>query len=247
MLSIKNLHVRIDNKDILKGVNLQINSGEIHVLMGPNGAGKSTLALASIDRSKITHPTSSGQRSKIFIGNENVTDLSVDERARKGLFVTFQNPVEIEGISMLSFLRAAYNSIYPDKKIPLKEFKEKVRDALNEVLLDEDFLARFVNVGFSGGEKKRFEIAQMLVLKPRFAILDEIDSGLDIDNLKTISELIKKTSKKQKIGILLITHQPRIFKYLRPDFLHVLKDGKLINADCNETIRKIERYGYAAV
>ncbi|MDO8657321.1 MAG: Fe-S cluster assembly ATPase SufC [Candidatus Levybacteria bacterium] len=242
MLTIKNLHVSINNKDILEGINLQIKPGEIHVLMGPNGAGKSTLAMASVDSSKFKV-----QSSKFMIDKINISKLSTEERAKKGIFVTFQNPIELEGISVLAFLRASYNSIYPDKKIPLKDFKEKVRNALNEVMLDETFLSRFVNCGFSGGEKKRLEIAQMIVLKPKYAILDEVDSGLDIDNLNIVSKIIKKISKTQKTGILLITHQPRIFKYLRPDFLHVLKNGKLIEADCRETIKKIERHGFGSV
>ena len=242
MLTIKNLSVSIDDKNILNNINLQIKPGEVHVLMGPNGVGKSTLAMSLMKSSKFKV-----QSSKFSIGDEDLSNINTEERVKKGLFITFQNPIEIEGISVLAFLRAAYNSTFPDKKLPLKEFKKKVKKSLNEVLLDESFMGRSVNDGFSGGEKKRLEIAQILILKPKFAVLDEIDSGLDVDNLKNISNIIKNMVKKQKTGILLITHQPRIFKYLWPDFLHVLKDGKLIEADCKETIKKIERYGYAAV
>src|SRR3989344_2388340 len=242
MLTIKNLSVSIDDKNILNNINLQIKPGEVHVLMGPNGVGKSTLAMSLMKSSKFKV-----QSSKFSIGDEDLSNINTEERVKKGLFITFQNPIEIEGISVLAFLRAAYNSTFPDKKLPLKEFKKKEKKSLNEVLLDESFMGRSVNDGFSGGEKKRLEIAQILILKPKFAVLDEIDSGLDVDNLKNISSIIKNLVKKQKTGILLITHQSHIFKYLRPDFLHILKDGKLIDADCTQTIKKIERYGYAAV
>ena len=233
MLTIKNLSVSIDDKNILNNINLQIKPGKIHVLMGPNGAGKTTLA-----QILIGNPNFQFSIFNFQLNGKNMVQLSTEKRARMGLFVSFQNPVELEGISVLSFLRAAYNSTFPDKKLHLKEFKEKVKKTLADVLLDESFIGRSVNDGFSGGEKKRLEIVQILILKPKFAVLDEIDSGLDVDNLRNISSIIKNLVKKQKTGILLITHQSHIFKYLRPDFLHILKDGKLIDADCTQTIKK---------
>lgn len=250
MLKIKNLWVKIGKKEILKGINLQIKEGEIHVLMGPNGAGKSTLAMTIIGGSKFNPLASLRARvksSEFTMGRINISKLNIEERARKGIFVAFQNPEELDGISVLSFLRAAYNAIYPAKRIPLREFREKVKKALKQVLLNEDFLQRSVNQGFSGGEKKRLEILQMLVLKPKLAVLDEIDSGLDVDNFKKIVSIIKTTAKKQKTGILVITHQSQIFNYLKPDFIHVLKEGKLLKINCLETIERIQKYGYAAV
>lgn len=242
MLEIKNLWVKIGKKEILKGINLQIREGEIHVLMGPNGAGKSTLAMTIVGGSKFKVKS-----SKFTMGRTNLAKLNIEERVRKGIFVTFQNPLELVGISVLSFLRASYNAIYPAKRTPLKEFREKVKNVLKQVSLNEDFLQRSVNQGFSGGEKKRLEIAQMLILKPKFAVLDEIDSGLDIDNFKKITNIIKTTAKKEKTGILVITHQSQIFNYLKPDFTYVLKEGKILEINCLETIKRIQKYGYAAV
>ncbi len=242
-LIVKNLQAKVADKTILKGVNLEIKSGEVHAIMGPNGAGKTTLAMVLMG-----HPNYQikNQKSKIKINEENVLSKPPEERARKGLFVSFQHPVEVTGVSVLSFLRTAYKELHPDKKISLSEFKENVKSALKQVLLPEDFMQRSLNEGFSGGEKKRLEVVQLLVLEPSFAVLDEIDSGLDIDSLRTISQTIRKVVTKQKMGILLITHYQRILHYLRPNFVHVLIDGKIKKSDGMRLVQKIEKEGYAA-
>ena len=173
--------------------------------------------------------------------------MSPEEKAKKGLFVAFQSPIEITGVSVLAFLRTSYKALYPDKKISLSDFKKKVRDALKVVNLDESFMHRSVNEGFSGGEKKRCEIVQLIVLNPRYAILDEIDSGLDVDSLRVVAKAIEGIVKKKKTGVLLITHYQRILHYLKPDYVHVLVDGVIKKSGGLGLVRKIEKEGYAAV
>ena len=236
----------IFGKEIVKGINLSIKPGEIHAIMGPNGAGKTTLSMGLMG-----HP---GYKIKSQISNlkyqiekRDMIKLLPEERARAGFFVSFQHPVEITGVSFLAFLRTAYKALYPNEKIPLSIFKEKVKDAFTFVGLSQDFMQRSLNEGFSGGEKKRAEIAQLLVLKPKFVVLDEIDSGLDVDSLKTVAKAISKIAKKEKIGILLITHYQRILHYLAPTKVHVLVDGKIKKSGDIKLVKIIEKNGYASI
>lgn len=241
-LLIQNLIVEIENKEILKGIDLKINPGEIHAIMGPNGAGKTTLVMSLMGQSQLKV-----QSEKFKINGEDMFGKSPEERARAGLFVAFQQPTEITGVSVLSFLRTAYKALHKEEKIPLSQFKQSVIDALKAVDLNESFLTRSINEGFSGGEKKRAEIAQLLVLKPKFAVLDEIDSGLDIDSLKIVAKAINLAVKKYKIGVLLITHYQRILHHVKPKYVHILMDGKIKKSNGMALVKKIERGGYAAV
>lgn len=252
MLIIKNLVVETQGKKILKGVNLSIKPGEIHALMGPNGAGKTSLALALAGHPtyKIKVPTSakaSAGAAEFRINGDDMFKLKPEERARRGLFVAFQSPIEVTGVSVLAFLRTAYKSIHPKENIPLSEFKKMVSDALSDVHLEESFMGRYLNDGFSGGEKKRTEVAQLLILRPKFVILDEIDSGLDVDSLKIVAKILSKIVKKNKMGVLLITHYSRILHFLKPDKIHVLIDGKIKAAGGIQLVKKIEEHGYATV
>ncbi len=242
MVVIKNLKVSVGDREILNGVDLTIRAGEIHAIMGPNGAGKTTLAMGLMGL-----PQFKVQSSKFKVNGEDMFDKKPEERARAGLFVSFQQPVEITGVSVLAFLRTAYKALHPDEKIPLSQFKQQVKGALHQVGLNEDFMSRSLNEGFSGGEKKRVEIAQLLVLRPKFAILDEIDSGLDVDSLKVVAHAIQKTVKTYNIGVLLITHYQRILHYLNPNYVHVLIDGKIKKSDGMKLVVLIEKNGYAAI
>ena len=244
MLQIKNFQSSIAGKDVLKGVNLSIKKGEVHAVMGPNGAGKTTLVMSLMGNPGYQFRI---QNSEFRIDGEDVQMMSPEEKAKKGLFVAFQSPIEITGVSVLAFLRTSYKALYPDKKISLSDFKKKVRDALKVVNLDESFMHRSVNEGFSGGEKKRCEIVQLIVLNPRYAILDEIDSGLDVDSLRVVAKAIEGIVKKKKTGVLLITHYQRILHYLKPDYVHVLVDGVIKKSGGLGLVRKIEKEGYAAV
>lgn len=244
MLLLQNFSVGTEEKEILHCIDLVIKPGEVHVIMGPNGSGKTTLAMSLMGNPLYKCKV---QDSKCKIDNVDILGLSPEERARNGLFVSFQSPIEITGVSFLAFLRTAAKAVRPDEKIPLSKFKEEVKDALLAVGLDESFMQRSLNEGFSGGEKKRAEIAQMLILKPKFSILDEIDSGLDIDSLRIVARAIKKAVKEESMGVLLITHYQRILHHLKPDFVHVLIDGRIKKSDGIALVRKIERGGYAAV
>ena len=238
VLEIKNLKAEVDGKEILKGINLTVNSGEIHALMGPNGAGKSTLGEVLIG-----HPNYTVTDGKILINGKDITHAAPEDRARAGLFLAFQNPITVSGVKISTFLRMAYNNLYPDEKMPLKEFFNMVKEVMKDVDMDESFITRAINDGFSGGERKRFEVLQMVILKPKIVILDEIDSGLDVDALKLVSAEIKKMYN-QKVGFLIITHYQRILKDIIPEFVHVLKDGKIVmNGDKNVSDR-IEDEGY---
>lgn len=251
MLALQNYHVSTAQKEILKGIDLVIKTGEIHAIMGPNGAGKSTLAMSMMGNPNYKCKV---QNSKFKIDDKDMFGLSPEDRAKAGLFASFQSPIEITGVSLLAFLRTASKAVKPDLpagrqgvKIPLSEFKKEVSTALEAVNLDPSFMQRSVNEGFSGGERKRAEIAQLLVLRPQFAILDEIDSGLDVDSLKVVATAINKAVKEYNIGILLITHYQRILHFLKPDAVHILIDGKIKTSGGMSLVKKIEKDGYAAI
>ncbi|MGM9470538.1 Fe-S cluster assembly ATPase SufC [Pseudarthrobacter sp. YS3] len=241
-LEIKDLHVSIDTeqgtKEILKGVSLTIKTGQTHAIMGPNGSGKSTLAstIAGHPRYKVTNGT-------ITLDGEDVLAMSVDERARAGVFLAMQYPVEVPGVSMTNFLRTAKTAI--DGEAPkLRTWTKEVKDAMAQLRIDADFAQRNVNEGFSGGEKKRVEILQLELFKPKFAILDETDSGLDVDALKVVSEGVNRAHETGKMGTLLITHYTRILRYIKPDFVHVFVDGQVVEEGGPELADRLEEEGY---
>jgi len=242
ILEIKNLHVSVDTdqgtKEILKGVDLTIRSGEIHAVMGPNGSGKSTLAY-----SIAGHPKYQVTQGEILLDGENVLEMSVDERARAGLFLAMQYPVEIPGVSVSNFLRTAKTAITGEAPA-LRTWIKEVRESMENLKMDPTFSERNVNEGFSGGEKKRHEILQMELLKPRFAVLDETDSGLDVDALKIVSEGVNRAHAANDLGVLLITHYTRILKYIKPDFVHVFVDGKVAEEGGAELADRLEAEGY---
>lgn len=242
ILQIKNLHVTVDTdqgtKEILKGVDLTIRSGETHAIMGPNGSGKSTLAY-----SIAGHPKYSVTEGEILLDGENVLEMSVDERARAGLFLAMQYPVEIPGVSVSNFLRTAKTAI--DGEAPaLRTWIKDVRKAMEDLRMDSSFTERNVNEGFSGGEKKRHEILQLELLKPKFAVLDETDSGLDVDALKVVSEGVNRAKEESGFGVLLITHYTRILRYIKPDFVHVFVAGKVAEEGGPELAERLEAEGY---
>jgi Fe-S cluster assembly ATP-binding protein len=239
-LEIKDLHASVEGKEILKGVNLTVGQGETHALMGPNGSGKSTLAYTLMGHPK--YQVTSGQ---VLIDGESIVGLTPDKRVKKGLFLAFQYPVSVQGVSMFSFLRAAYNNSRPAGSEPptIFELKEVVADKLKMLSMDEAFLNRYLNEGFSGGEKKRAEILQMALMEPKFAVLDETDSGLDIDALRIVAEGINKVSGPQT-GSLLITHYQRILKYVKPQYVHVMFQGRIIKSGGEDLSRLLEEKGY---
>jgi Fe-S cluster assembly ATP-binding protein len=241
-LEVKNLHVTVETdqgtKEILKGVDLTIKSGEIHAVMGPNGSGKSTLAY-----SIAGHPKYTVTEGEILLDGENVLEMSVDERAKAGLFLAMQYPVEIPGVSVSNFLRTAMTAVTGEAPA-LRTWIKDVREAMSDLKIDSTFSERNVNEGFSGGEKKRHEILQLELLKPRFAILDETDSGLDVDALKIVSEGVNRAHKANDLGVLMITHYTRILKYIKPDFVHVFVDGKVAEQGGAELADQLEAEGY---
>ena len=242
ILQIKNLHVTVDTdqgtKEILKGVDLTIRSGETHAIMGPNGSGKSTLAY-----SIAGHPKYTVTEGEILLDGENVLEMSVDERARAGLFLAMQYPAEIPGVSVSNFLRTAKTAI--DGEAPaLRTWIKDVRKAMDDLRMDSSFTERNVNEGFSGGEKKRHEILQLELLKPKFAVLDETDSGLDVDALKVVSEGVNRAKEESGFGVLLITHYTRILRYIKPDFVHVFVAGKVAEEGGPELAERLEAEGY---
>ena len=239
LLQIKDLHVETDGKLILKGLNLKLEKGKINVLMGPNGSGKSTLANVLIGNPKYHI-----KKGKILYKGKSINKLKANERAQRGIFLSFQYPQEVSGVTILNFLRTAYNSLNKsEKKISILEFKKMLEEKANSLKLEKDFFNRYLNTGFSGGEKKKSEILQLLTLNPEFAILDETDSGLDIDALKTIANGIKKFANKDKT-ILLITHYERILKYLKPDKVFIMLDGKIVKEGNSSLVKKLEKQGY---
>jgi Fe-S cluster assembly ATP-binding protein len=241
-LEIKNLHVSVETEqgkiEILRGVDLVINSGETHAVMGPNGSGKSTLAY-----SIAGHPKYEVTEGEILLDGENVLEMAVDERARAGLFLAMQYPVEIPGVSVSNFLRTAKTAI--DGKAPaLRGWVADVRAAMESLKMDSAFTERNVNEGFSGGEKKRHEILQMELLKPKMAVLDETDSGLDVDALRVVAEGVNRIKSENEMGLLLITHYTRILNYIKPDFVHVFVAGKIAEQGGPELAERLEAEGY---
>jgi Fe-S cluster assembly ATP-binding protein len=242
VLEIKNLHVNVETeqgpREILRGVDLTIKEGEIHAIMGPNGSGKSTLAYTIAG-----HPKYTVVQGEILLDGENVLEMTVDERARAGLFLAMQYPVEIPGVTVTNFLRTAKTAI--DGEAPsVRTWVKDVRESMTNLRMDSKFAERNVNEGFSGGEKKRNEILQLELLKPRFAVLDETDSGLDVDALKIVSEGVNRAKASTGLGIMLITHYTRILRYIHPDFVHVFVAGRIAEQGGPELADRLEDEGY---
>ena len=240
MLEIKNLQASINKKMILKGLNLKINSGEVHAIMGPNGSGKSTLA--NVLSGKNGYEVS----GEMNFNGENLKDVSIEKRAQKGIFLAFQYPLEIPGVNTNNFLKTSLNSVRKangTKELDTISFLKLVKEKSKELGIDETILSRQLNVGFSGGEKKKNEILQMKILDPSFSILDETDSGLDIDALKIIAKGVN-SSRNGKKSFLVITHYQRLLEYIKPDFVHVLSDEKIIKTGCSDLAEELEKTGY---
>jgi Fe-S cluster assembly ATP-binding protein len=241
MLSIKNLHASIEDKEILKGINLEIKAGEIHAIMGPNGAGKSTLA--SIIAGNENYEVTEGQ---IFLEGDDISELAPEERAHKGVFLSFQYPVEIPGVSVTNFMKTAINESRKargQEDMPANEMLKLIREKSELLEIDRKFLSRSLNEGFSGGEKKRNEIFQMAMLEPKIAILDETDSGLDIDALRVVANGVNKLKSKDN-AVVVITHYQRLLDYIIPDFVHVLMDGKIVKSGSAALALELEEKGY---
>jgi Fe-S cluster assembly ATP-binding protein len=237
VLEVKDLHAELGGKEIIKGINLRVRQGETHVIMGPNGSGKSTLA-----KSIMGHPKVRVTHGDILVNGKSVLGLSADKRARIGLFLQFQNPVEIEGVGFINFLHTAKQSL--GGSTGAKELMKEIKGGIEGLGLGEDFIGRSLNHGFSGGEKKKTEILQMAVLKPKIAILDEPDSGLDIDAIKVVSNNINKVAKAERMGLLLITHYSRILAFIKPEYVHIMVNGRIVKEGGKELIAKLEKDGY---
>jgi len=242
-LVIKNLHVSIEDKEILKGLSLTVKKGEIHALMGPNGTGKSTLAYTLLG-----HPSYTVTQGEIIFKDQNVLELEPDERSRLGMFLAFQYPVAIPGVTVANFLRTALNArrraVNPeDKGMPIPEFRKLLKDKMAMLKMDQNFAGRYLNDGFSGGEKKRAEILQMATLKPEVAILDETDSGLDIDALRVVAEGVNALSGPG-LGVLIITHYQRLLNYIKPNYVHIMLDGRIVESGDAELALHLEEHGY---
>ncbi|RIM47963.1 Fe-S cluster assembly ATPase SufC [Staphylococcus capitis] len=238
-LEIKDLHVSIEDKEILKGVNLTVNTGEIHAIMGPNGTGKSTLSSAIMG-----HPSYEVTQGEVLLDGVNILELEVDERAKAGLFLAMQYPSEITGVTNADFMRSAINAKREEgQEINLMQFIKKLDKEMDFLDIDQDMAQRYLNEGFSGGEKKRNEILQLMMLEPKFAILDEIDSGLDIDALKVVSKGINQMGGED-FGALMITHYQRLLNYITPDKVHVMYGGKVVKSGGPELAKRLEEEGY---
>ena len=237
MLEIKNLHVNIEGEEILKGVNLEIDPSEVHAVMGPNGSGKSTLA-----KTLMGHPKYEITDGKIILDGEDLTDEEPDERAKAGLFLSMQYPPEVGGVSITNFLKTSVQSITGEKQNPV-EFHNELKEKMEDLGIDPEFSKRNINVGFSGGEKKKSEILQLSVIDPKYAILDETDSGLDVDALQIVAKGINQFRDENK-GMLLITHYKRILEYVEPDHVHVMVDGKVAKSGNKSLAKEIEDEGY---
>jgi Fe-S cluster assembly ATP-binding protein len=242
-LEIRHLYVSIEGKEILKGFNLTINQGEVHAIMGPNGTGKSTLAYTLMG-----HPSYTVTAGEVWFKGVNILELKADERSRLGLFLAFQYPIAIPGVTVANFLRTALNARrrannIEDKGMPIPEFRKLLRDRMELLKMDPSFAGRYLNEGFSGGEKKRAEILQMATLRPEIAILDETDSGLDIDALRVVSEGVNAL-RGEDLGVLVITHYNRILNYIQPDYVHVMMDGRIVESGGSELALNLEEHGY---
>lgn len=241
MLEIRNLHASIDGNEILKGINLTINRGEVHAIMGPNGSGKSTLA-----KVLAGHPQYEVTAGEVIYDGKNLLEMSPDERAREGIFMAFQYPIEVPGVSNAQFLRLAYNEKqkhHGEEELDPLEFKDLLKEKAKIVEMDASFMSRSVNEGFSGGEKKRNEILQMAVLDPKLAVLDETDSGLDIDALRIVAGGVNKLHSPDK-AVILVTHYQRLLNYIIPDFVHVLSAGRIVKEGGKELALELEEKGY---
>ena len=243
MLEIRNLHASVDGNEILKGINLKVNKGEVHAIMGPNGSGKSTLA-----KVLAGHPSYEVTAGEVIFDGQNLLEMSPDERAREGVFMAFQYPVEIPGVSNAQFLRLAYNEkqkhLGAEELDPL-EFKDLLKEKAKLVEMEASFMSRSVNEGFSGGEKKRNEILQMAILEPEVAVLDETDSGLDIDALRVVAKGVQEVRRSRPdLGVLLITHYQRMLEELAPDRVHILLDGRVVDSGGPELAQRLEAGGY---
>ncbi|MBU2904976.1 MULTISPECIES: Fe-S cluster assembly ATPase SufC [Arenibacter] len=241
MLKINNLHARVEDKEILKGINLTVNAGEVHAIMGPNGSGKSTLAavIAGKEEFEVTE-------GEVFLEGENLEDTSPEDRAHKGIFLSFQYPVEIPGVSVTNFMKTAINESRKAKGLedmPAKDMLKLIREKSEMLEIDRKFLSRSLNEGFSGGEKKRNEIFQMAMLEPKLAILDETDSGLDIDALRIVANGVNKLKSKDN-AVIVITHYQRLLEYIVPDFVHVLHNGKIVKSGTKDLALELEEKGY---
>ncbi len=239
-LEIKDLYVKIEDKEILKGLDLVINSNETHVIMGPNGIGKSTLSNVIMG-----NPIYKIEKGSIIYDGVDITNLTTDERARLGLFLSFQSPVELEGVSTADFLKTAVSA--KEENFKILKFAKEVEQTMQKLDMNKEFLTRPLNNGFSGGEKKKMEILSMYMLKPDMVILDEIDSGLDVDSLKKIGEMTTNYKKEQKCGLLLITHYHRLLDYITPDYVHVMKNGKIVKTSDASLVSIIEEEGYEKI
>lgn len=239
VLEVRNLRTQIEGQEILKGVNLTINPGEFHAIMGPNGSGKSTLAYTIMG-----HPHYEVMGGDILVDGESILELEPDERSAKGVFLAFQYPLEFSGVSMANFLRTALNArLEGDEEVDILEFHDQLEEQLARIKMDPSFANRSLNEGFSGGEKKKAEMVQMAMLKPRIAVMDETDSGLDIDSLQSVAEVVN-AMRDGTFATLIITHYKRILEYIRPDFVHVMVDGRIVKSGGPELADEIEAKGY---
>ena len=239
-LEIKDLHVSVEGNEILKGINVTINSGEFHAVMGPNGTGKSTLAAAVMG-----HPKFEVTKGSVTVNGEDVLEMEVDERARAGLFLGMQYPSEVGGVTTSDFLRSAINARREEgDEISLMTFIKEMDGALDDLEIDKNMAQRYLNEGFSGGEKKRNEILQLMMLKPGIAILDEIDSGLDIDALRIVSDAVNQVREETGLGTLIITHYQRLLNYIKPDYVHVIMAGRIVKSGGPELAERLEAEGY---
>lgn len=243
-LEIKNLHATVNDQEILKGINLLVKQGEIHALMGPNGSGKSTLAYTLAG-----HPAYKATAGEVIFDGRDLLELEADERARAGMFLAFQYPIAVPGVTLAKFLRQAINSRYQaddadSKGISIPAFRRLLKEKMNLLDMDQKFAGRYLNEGFSGGEKKRAEILQMATLEPKISIMDETDSGLDIDALRIVAEGAASLRESINMGVLVITHYQRILNYIKPDYVHILLDGRIVESGGLELALKLEESGY---